>query len=197
MPNTQKKETPLDPFNLHEETLEQLVKRARSLGVEMEEGDDKSDLIEAIIEASMDQVSGNTVSEAGEVETGMLFSIHSRTDEAKALIKAARNAILANEKANPPRTFSLFLRDRNQDLYDRTAPGVRVSREKLPQVLDLVSLPPNGTQDEQFEAFKNNPDGYQDPLLVRLRRRNSDGSFGTYIMLYVRKIPANTPEQVF
>lgn len=191
-PQTETSKDPTDPFELLEVSLEELKNRAKELGVEIAEKD-KAEIIEAVIEktASMNTTSAS----AQEIQPGVLFALHSRDEEAKELIQQARSRIVANELAN--RRFQLLLRNKEGEMYTRTVPGVRVSEKRLPAVLRLLVLPPGGAQNEELNNFRENPDQYEQPVLVRVRRRNKDGSTGNYVMLYVRKKSMNTAEAVF
>jgi hypothetical protein len=181
----------LDPIEMQSWEQDQLLAKAKELGVQVEESADASDVIAAIVDA---QTTAESVSTSPEV--GHLVSLHSRNDDAKALILAARNRIHANTDAN--RRAKLFLQDRNGNFYNRQAEFVRVSRERMDQVLSIVTPLPDGSQDELIQEYRDNPETFQDPLLVRLRRRNGDKeTFGHYVMLYLRKKQAQLAEQVF
>ena len=76
-------------------------------------------------------------------------------------------------------------------------PGVRLTLNKIERVLELVTLLPDGSQNEVFEEFKTSPEKFPDPLLVHMRRRNGDGSFSNYVMFYIKRKQDNLVEQTF
>lgn len=182
-----------DPFELLEESIEKLQSRAKGLGIEIaEKGANKASIIEALVEASMTEAKAQQ-----EVQPGVLLALHTRHENAKELIRLANQRIQVNQYLNPPRLFSLLLRNKEGELYTRTVPGVRVSNERLPQILQLVVLPPDGAQNEEFDGFKKNPEAYEQPVLVRVARRNKDGSVRSYVMLYLQRKSTGASEQVF
>lgn len=185
-----------DPFELLELPIEKLKERAKTLGIKLKRGATKASVIEALVMASMTEAEAKAKVQQ-EPEAGVLLALHSRTEDAKALIRQANQRITMNQHLSPPRVFTLFLRNREGELYTRTVPGVRISKERLPAVLRLVVLPPDESQNKILEDFKKNPQEYEQPVLVRVARRNKDGSVRSYVMLYLRRTSTNTAEAVF
>lgn len=186
----------VNPIDMRTWNLDALIAKANELGVQVADTMDASDIIAAITERNEDK-EGN---QAMQPSVGMLFSLHSRTPEAKQLILDARNAITVNTDAK--RKFDLFLEDREGRYYRREAEGVRVTSAKMQDVLTIVADLPNGPQREKqqklLDDYNTNADEFQDPLLVHLKRRNNDGNgTGMYVMLYLRKKNARTTEVVF
>jgi hypothetical protein len=158
-------------------SLDELRDEANRLGVRLEKGAAQSEIIDALIAASVEQ--------PATAESGILVSLHSQTEEARNLIVAARNVILQNEQAG--KTFSMFLRNREGSFYTQRAPGCRLSMERLGAILDIATPLPDGSQEEALTGVQEHPEQWENPLLVRVRRRNSDGSYSNYVMLYLKK----------
>jgi len=157
-------------------TTEQLREQARLRKVTLT-SNDKADMIDEIISAGVEQPTA--------AKAGSLISLHSRTDEAKALINAARNVMTKNEAGK--KTFTLFLQSREGQFYNQKfVPGCRVSPERLQDVIAITSPLPDGSQNELLVDVVEHPEKYEEPLLVRLPRRNQDGSSAQYVMLYIK-----------
>lgn len=163
-------------LRFQEMSLDELRTEAVKLGIQLQTTD-KADIIDALIAAGVQQ--------PATAEAGFLVSLHSRTDEAKATIIQARNVILKNEQAG--KVFSLFLKNQEGSFYTQRTAGCRLSPERMDDILAIVSPLPDGTQDAVLAELKATPEKFEQPLLVRLRRRNQDGSYGSYVMLYVKR----------
>lgn len=187
-----------DLLELHEESLDSLLERVKALGVQIKGSEDKASIIEVLVEALMNnEASGGTTMASQEPNSGILIALHSRDEQAKALIRQANERITMNQHMSPPRLFRLLLRNKDGELYSRTVPGVRLSKERLPAVLRIVVLPPDESQNKILEDFKASPEHYEQPVLVRVARRNKDGSVRSYVMLYLQRKSTGTSEQVF
>lgn len=174
---------------LQEMTAEQLLAKAEELGVELQETAEQSEMIDALAA----KISNDAEPEVEtEVEHGSLFSMHSRTDAAKALIRRARNKVYANKEAGVE--FDLFVKNRNGDSYQRRAPGVQLRQQNIEKVLDLVTPLEDGSQDEMFAEFKASPENFRPPVLVLITRRTQQGTYPSYIMLYLRRNQENLVE---
>jgi hypothetical protein len=163
-------------LKFQEMSLDELRAEAAKLGVKLQTTD-STEIIDQLIAASVEQ--------PATAEAGMLFSLHSRDTEARNMILRARNVILQNEQAG--KTFSLFLKNREGSFYTQRAPGCKVSPEKLAKIMRIISTLPDGSQTQVLEELETNPGAFEDPALVRLRRRNDDGSYSNYVMLYVKR----------
>jgi hypothetical protein len=162
-------------LKFQEMSLEELKVEADKLGVKLRTTD-KAEVIEALITAS--------VQRPETAKPGMLISLHSQDDEALKTIVAARNVILQNTQAG--KFFSLFLKNKEGDFYTQRAAGCKVSPERLESVLKIVTALPDGSQDEILQELKTQPEAFDEPLLVRVQRRNADGTYRHYVMLYVK-----------
>lgn len=165
-----------DALRFQEMSLDELRAEATRLGVALKTTD-HGEIIDALIAASVEQ--------PATAEAGMLVSLHSRDERAREIIVKARNVILQNEQAG--KTFSLFLRNREGSFYTQRAAGCKVSMERLGDVLSIVAPLPDGSQQESLTSLQSDPSAWEDPILVRLRRRNDDGSYSNYVMLYLKK----------
>lgn len=163
-------------LRFQEMSLDQLRVEATKLGVALQTTD-HAEIIDALIAAS--------VAQPVTAEAGMLISLHSRDDKARNTIISARNVILQNEQAG--KTFSLFLKNREGSFYTQRAPGCRISMERLSDVLDIVSALPDGSQGQVLKDLVSDPTTFEEPVLVRVRRRNDDASYSSYIMMYVKR----------
>lgn len=161
-----------------EMSLEALHQEAEALGVTLQDQAEKADVIDALLNASTE------IPE--QAEPGHLISLHSRTDEAKALVLKARNIIVQNEQAG--KTHSLFLQNREGNFYKQTnVPGARCNPETLARVLEIASPLPDGSQNALIADLKAHPENYETPLVVRMRRKNADDSYSSYCMIYCKK----------
>lgn len=174
-------------LELQEMNIEELVAKAKELGVVLKTTD-KSAIIDEIIAAG---VQGK--SEA--LESGTLLSLHTRTEEAAELVRSARQAIVNNEQGG--QYFTVFLKNINGEKYSNRIPGVRLSEARVPAILDLVCTVPDGSQDAILEEFKASPENFKQPLLVRVRRPNKAAGqgFQNFVMLYLERKPATSTAQ--
>lgn len=157
-------------------SLDELRVEATRLGVVLSTTD-HGEIIDALIAASVEK--------PATAKAGTLVSLHSRDERARDIILRARNVILQNEQAG--KTFSLFLKNREGSFYTQRAAGCKISLERLQDVLSIVSPLPDGSQTEMLTALAQNPEQFEEPILVRMRRRNDDGSYSNYCMLYVKE----------
>lgn len=161
-----------------EMSLEDLHSEAEKLGIELKDQAEKADIIDALLSASTET--------PDTAEPGVLISLHSRDDSAKALVLTARNIILQNEEAG--KTFSLFLQNKEGNFYKQTnVPGARIQPATLQKVLAIVSPLPDGSQSEVLAELRSNPSAFDEPLVVKMRRRNADNTYNSYVMLYVKR----------
>lgn len=157
--------------------VQELVVKAKELGI-IVKTTDKSELIAAIIEAGVSVSSDKT-------EAGMQVGLHSKTDEAKALIQSARNAIVTNEQNG--KYFNCFLKNQAGVKYRVRLPGVPVSAASLPRVLDIISTLPDGSQEETIKELKEHPENFKQPLLVRVRKKTGERTYQQFVMLYIER----------
>lgn len=186
---TQSKAKKTNPVELQSMTADKLLAKAKEVGAELEGTEDAATMIAAIVEA---QVGGE--GEASEVEAGQLFSLHSRDASSKKMVHDIRNRIAANADAG--RVYDLFLKNKEGSFYPRKLDGVRVSRQSMKKVLKSV-VPVGDEQEALLTEYRENPDQFQDPLLVKKFTNNGNGPGRTYVMLYLRKKQARLVEQVF
>lgn len=157
-------------------SLDELRVEAERLGVVLQTTD-HGEIIDQLIAASVERPE--------KAEAGILISLHSRDAEAKETILKARNVIVQNEQAG--KSFSMFLKNQEGSFYTQRAAGCRISNERLNDVLRIVSPLPDGSQDATLKQLRAAPESFEDPVLVRLRRRNQDGTYSSYVMLYLKK----------
>jgi hypothetical protein len=176
----------LDALTLKNMQLEELHEKAKALNIAVN-GLDRSELIEAIITAAAER--------GDEVEPGMLFSLHSRTDAAKEIIKSARNIIVQNEMGGT--RFKLFLKNQQGSLYSSTTTGCKITNPaNLARIMDAISALPDGSQEQTLRDFQETPDLFETPLLVLQSRRQEDDTYRSFVMLYLKKKTV-IPEQSF
>lgn len=178
----------VEDLELAELNMEQLREQAELRGVKLK-STDKAGMIDELISASVESPT--------EAQPGVLVSLHSRTDEAKALIKKVRNIMVKNEEGG--KTFTLFLKNREGTFYNQKGmPGCRVSEENIDKIWAILSPLPDGSQDALLKDFRANPSKYEQPLLVRVVRKQSEGPRDTtsYVMLYL-KLKQKLVEETF
>lgn len=161
-----------------EMALDELHAEATKLGIELTEQADKASIIDALLNASTE------VPETA--EAGHLISLHSRDQDAKELVLKARNVIVQNEQAG--KTHSLFLQNREGNFYKQSnVPGARCNPETLARVLNIASPLPDGSQNQLIADLKAHPESFEQPLVVRMRRKNADDPYSNYVMLYCKR----------
>lgn len=186
----------VDPFDqiiaLQQLNFTSLKDKAAEVGAKISETMDQGEVIDAIVAKMTEAPDSETEMK---VEHGHLFSLHSRTDDAKHLIKNVRNYILANREAGV--WFNLFLKNRDGDSYSRRVPGVRCTPGNMKSVLDIITPLPDGSQDKILNEFKQDPSSFKDPVLVMMRRRTKYDRYMNYVMLYLQRRQEDIIEQTF
>lgn len=134
---------------------------------------DKAGMIDEIIAASVETPNA--------VEAGTLISLHSKTDKAKQTIAAIRNAQMVNQEGGI--TWSLFLKNKEGTFYyNKGVPGVVLSNERKQDIYEILSPLPDGSQDALIQEFKDHPENFKDPVLVRVSRTQL-----SFCMLYLSR----------
>lgn len=164
-----------------ESSFAELLAEAKQAGITVSTTN-KEELIELLTRSPV-----NTAGQEGEF--GFLISLHSRTDEAKALIQEARDNIFRNEDSGQRGQVRMLLKNNNDGkLYTQQAPGVRVTQlSTIQRIVNCIALTTDGSQEEIFSQLKNDPEGFEDVILVRLRRRGDGDNFVNFVMLYARR----------
>lgn len=172
--------------SLYDMSTEELRGKASALGVVVSEDANHVDVLDAVVEAVQ--------AEDGTTETthGTILSIRTtfddaqKSEDAKSLVTTARDRILQAQRQKNYTT--MFLADKNGKHYTQRAPYIRMKPETVQRVLDLVTLLPDGSQDQLVADFKATPEQFNEPVLVLVTRRVGE-QFRPFVMLYIdRKV---------
>lgn len=176
----------IDPFELQEMSLKDLKIRAYKLGIEVAEGAETADIVDAIIKHGT-----ATVTQGEEAEAGITVSISSPNDEIKNLMRRAKDTIVSNKMSPQYKRFNLLLQKRDGHLYQSSVDGVKLSHETLTTLREYLA-PVDDTMRATVDAYFENPDQFEQPLLVAMNKRNNNWNgpgdrWNTFLMVYLRR----------
>jgi len=169
---------------LKTESKEKLISIAQGLKLELTGDEDVTELIGMILENQGPAVVADAV-------PGILISIRTHTEDAKAFVLKGRNHIAQNEKGGHRKRC--FLKNRDGNLYSKTYPGVELTKATFQKLVELEALSPlpDGSQAKLIEELKTDFESFQEVLLVRVSRPQDNGRGGVnwnqFVMLYAEK----------
>lgn len=169
-------------LRLQEMDLRQLRDEATRLKVKIQETDDKTAIIDAII-------SGDTISQ---MEPGILIPLATtfpdnpqKSQRATELMRAGRNIVVQNDAAG--RRLRILLQNREGGFYQNYVPGAPLTSDRLQELMEFIPALQDEKQEQAVEELENNPELFEQPLLVQVQRTARDGGKINYLMIYVIK----------
>jgi hypothetical protein len=171
---------------LQDMTTEELLGKASALGLTVKEDANHTDVLDAIVEAVQAEDATNETTHGTILSIRTTFDDAQKSEDAKSLVTTARDRILQAQRQKNYTT--MFLADKNGKHYTQRAPYIRMKPETVQRVLDLVTLLPDGSQDQLVADFKAAPEQFNEPVLVLVTRRLGE-QFRPFVMLYIdRKV---------
>ena len=171
---------------LHDMTTEELLGKASALGLTVKDDANHTDVLGAIVEAVQAEEVTNEATHGTILSIRTTFDDAQKSEDAKSLVTTARDRILQAQRQKNYTT--MFLADKVGKHYTQRAPYIRMKPETVQQVLDLVTLLPDGSQDQLVADFKAAPEQFNEPVLVLVTRRLGE-QFRPFVMLYIdRKV---------